>query len=431
MKEGSGDRIARGFFVISLALIAMVYGIVSSWWGWFPAPQIGEAHRTYMDVSRNWRNDIGLEPTRHLVAPNGPEGTVTAERGYDMRPGTERQPGYVLIAGLSDDQDTSTFAVRLMDTNGEEVHRWPIFYENFDPTTPPQNTMLHGMEVFEDGSVVTTFDVGNAIARVDTCGQTIWSKRGGYHHSITRDGTGGIWTWEGENMVRLDENTGETTFSMNLREDIIAANDGEQRAIFDIRVRMPDDPDGEVTYLDDPFHPNDIEMLRADRAAAFPMFEEGDLMISLREPNLVAVVDPQTGVLRWWQHGPWFKQHDPDFEPDGTITVFDNATGAERSRILRIDPRDNTVTTDFAGTEAEPFYTWRRGKHQTLPNGNILLTEAEHGRLLEVNAEGQVVWTHDMVWDADSNLIVTEARHVPEDFFESGVPSCSDLALAQ
>ncbi|MGD1883273.1 MAG: arylsulfotransferase family protein [Paracoccaceae bacterium] len=430
MKLPSSESLARGFFVVSLGLIAMVYGIVSSWWGWFPAPQIGEAHRTYLDVSRNWRNDLGLEPTRHLVKPNGPQ-AGNPGRGYDLREGSKRAPGYILIAGLSDDQDVSVFAVRLMDTNGDEVHRWPIFYENFDPDTPAQNTMLHGMEVFEDGSVVVTFDVGNAIARVDQCGETMWSVRGGYHHSISRDDTGGIWTWEGENMVRLDENTGETTFSMHLRDHVVNAANGEQRAIFDIRVRMPDDADGEVTYLHDPFHPNDVEMLRSDIADAFPMFEPGDLMFSLREPNLVGVVDPETGILRWWQHGPWFKQHDPDFESDGTITVFDNATGVGQSRILRIDPESREVTTDFAGSSSEPFYTWRRGKHQTLPNGNLLLTEAEHGRLLETSADGQVIWTHDMVWDTESNLIVTEARHVPEDFFTDGLPSCNEIVAAR
>ncbi|MEJ6395913.1 arylsulfotransferase family protein [Gymnodinialimonas sp. 2305UL16-5] len=431
MKQSLADRFARGVFLLSLAVIAMVYGIVSSWWGWFPAPQIGEAHRTYLNVAENWRNDIGLEPTRHLVAPNG-EGRGNPERGYDLRgDAADRQPGYILIAGLSDDQDTSVFVVRLMDTNGEEVHRWPIFYEEFDPDHSPHNVMLHGMEVFEDGSIVVTFDVGNAIARVDACGDTMWSVRGGYHHSITRDGAGGIWTWEGDNMVRLDENTGETTFSTHLLNDVVPANDGEQRAVFDMRMRFPNDANGDVRYDYDPFHPNDVEMLRADMADAFPMFEAGDLMISLREINLVAVIDPETGALRWWQHGPWFRQHDPDFEPDGTITVFDNATGTGRSRILRIDPSDNSVSTDFEGTDAEPFYTWRRGKHQTLPNGNLLLTEAEHGRALEVDSDGEVIWTHDMVWDADSNLIITEARHVPETFFEGGLPSCSDPVLSQ
>ncbi|MEM7711398.1 MAG: arylsulfotransferase family protein, partial [Pseudomonadota bacterium] len=146
------------------------------------------------------------------------------------------------------------------------------------------------------------------------------------------------------------------------------------------------------------------------------------------ELNLVAVVDPETGILRWWRHGPWLKQHDPDFEPDGTITVFDNGTGLWRSRILRIDPADDSISVEFAGTEAQPFYTWRRGKHQVLPNGNVLLTEAEHGRVLEVDDEGGIVWTHDMPWDADHNLIVTEARHVPEGFFRSGIPSCAEMA---
>ncbi|WP_179378335.1 arylsulfotransferase family protein [Jannaschia marina] len=436
MKSQTLDRLARGAFIASLVVIASVYGVVSSWWGWFPAPQIGEAHRTFVDLRQNWRNDIGLEPTRHLVPPNGPS-AGNPDRGYERRTGTERAPGYILIAGLSDDQDTSVFAVRLMDAEGNEVHRWPINYENFDPDTPPQNVMLHGMEVFEDGSLVVTFDVGNAIARVDQCGETMWSVRGGFHHSISRDGAGGIWTWLGEDMVRLDAATGEQTFGMNLREDVIAADDGDQRAIFDIRVRMPDEADGNISYLNDPFHPNDVEMLRPSMADAFPMFEAGDLMFSLREPNLVAVVDPETGVLKWWRHGPWFKQHDPDFEPDGTITVFDNATvfdhatGPKRSRILRTDPQDDSVTMDFTGSAEEPFYTWRRGKHQTLPNGNMLLTEAEHGRLLEVSPAGEVIWTHDMVWDAESNLIVTEARHVPEDFFTAGVPSCETEVASQ
>ena len=425
MKVPSSDSFARGVFIVSFALISMVYGIVSSWWGWFPAPQIGEAHRTYLDVYRNWRNDIGLKPTRHLVAPND-TGTPSPDRGYAQRPGTERMPGYILIAGLSDDQDTSVFAVRLMDTNGDEVHRWPINYENFDPDTPPQNVMLHGMEVFEDGSLIVTFDVGNAIARVDACGQTMWSVRGGFHHSISRDGAGAIWTWRGEDMVRLDAATGDQTFSLNLRDDVIAAKGGDQRAIFDMRVRMPDDADGQITYLHDPFHPNDVEVLRPGMADAFPAFEAGDLLFSLRELNLVAVVDPRTGILKWWQHGPWFKQHDPDFEPDGTITVFDNATGRMQSRILQIDPQDRRATVVFEGTEDDPFYTWRRGKHQMLSNGNLLLTEAEHGRALEVSADGHVVWTHDMVWDADSNLIITEARHVPEGFFTNGIPSCGN-----
>ncbi|WP_415404579.1 arylsulfotransferase family protein [Tateyamaria sp. SN3-11] len=430
MKKTLSDRLMFGGFMISVVCLAVLYGIVASWWGWFPAQQVGLAHRTMLDVSTNWKNDLGLEPTRHLVVPSYTE-AASLDRGYYLAPGAQQQPGYVLIAGLSDDQETSMHVVRMFDSTGEEVHRWPIHYPEFDPVIPPQNVMLHGMEVFEDGSVVATFDTGHAIARVDACGETMWSVRGGFHHSITRSGDGGIWTWEGEDMVRLDENTGEKTQSLNLRNDVIAANDGKQRGMFDMRTLEPQEATGGLTYLDDPFHPNDVEMLRPEMANAFPMFEAGDLMISLRELNMVAVVDPDSGILRWSHHGPWLKQHDPDFHPDGTITVFDNATGTDRSLIRRIDPKDNSTTIEFTGTDAVPFYTWRRGKHQYLPNGNILLTEAEHGRILEVDRGGNVVWSRDMVWDATHNLIITEARHVPETFFEDGVPSCPVVADVQ
>ncbi|MEM7489247.1 MAG: hypothetical protein AAF390_09010, partial [Pseudomonadota bacterium] len=190
MKQSTSDRLARGVFLASLAVIAIIYGTVSSWWGWFPAPQIGLAHRTYLDLRENWRNDFGLEPTRHLVPPND-SGEFPAERGYTRIEGKERQPGYIIVSGLSDDQDTSFHVVRMFDTEGEEVHRWPIHYARFDPDTPPENTMLHGMEVFEDGSLIVTFDTGNAIARIDACGDAIWSVRGGFHHSIDRDEDGG------------------------------------------------------------------------------------------------------------------------------------------------------------------------------------------------------------------------------------------------
>ncbi|MDG1473081.1 MAG: hypothetical protein P8Q26_16190 [Ascidiaceihabitans sp.] len=41
------------------------------------------------------------------------------------------------------------------------------------------------------------------------------------------------------------------------------------------------------------------------------------------------------------------------------------------------------------------------------------------------------MWTRDMVWDATSNLIITQARHIPEGFFEQGVPTCNDGVDAQ
>lgn len=420
----SADRLAVAAFVVSVGLLAMVYGSVASVRGWFPAPQIRLAHDTLVDLSIYWRNDLGLEPTRHLVSPGG---DPKPERGYRRAAGAEPEPGYVLLAGLNDDQQTSFHLVRMFDRNGEEVHRWPIHYDRFDNERSPRNVLLHGMEVFEDGSLAVTFDVGNAIARIDACGATIWSVNGNFHHSIARDGEGALVTWRDETIVRLDEETGEELSALDLRLHIIPAADGEQRAYFELRTVTLEEAGNRIVYFTDPFHPNDAEPLRTDMAQAFPMFEAGDILFSLREINLIAVADPESGRLKWWHHGPWIRQHDPDFQPDGTITVFDNGTGTGRSLIRRIDPADNRQSVVFAGSDEVPFFSWRRGKHQFLPGGNLLLTEAEQGRALEVDPEGQLVWERHLRWDSDYNVVATEARHVPETFFESGVPRCGSL----
>lgn len=420
MKPAFSDRTGPILFTVSMVVIAVVYGTFAAWHNWFPAPQIGLAQRTLIDVAKNWRNDFGVEPSRHLVAPGG------AKRGPERREaGRFSGDGYVLIAGLNEDQKESFHVVRLLDAQGNEAHRWPVHYEKFDREKKPSNVMLHGMEVLEDASLILTFDAGNAVARIDACGEPMWVRNDEFHHAITRDGEGRIVTLLGDGIAWLDEDSGKLLKELGIVKDMTTVNDGAQQAMLDIRTRTPENAGQEIRYLPDAFHINDAEPLRAEMADAFPMFEAGDVLISLRELNLVAVIDPDTGHMKWWQYGPWFKQHDPDFEPDGTITVYDNATGSGETRILRVRPgQRESVKTLFSGSDRVPFYSWRRGKHQTLPGGNLLITEAEGGRVLEVSPEGELIWEKGMIWDDKYNLITTEARFVPRDFFTGGVPAC-------
>jgi hypothetical protein len=417
------DRFGLTAFVASAMLLSAGIGIAVARNDWFPNPQLSSAIGTLSDLRQHWRNDLALEPTRHLVpAPAAPR-NESAEFVSHARDRVE--PGYTLIAGLSRDQANAAFEVGLYDSDGALVHRWPVRYGDLDPDGPkPLHVMLHGTEVFPDGSVAVAFDAGRAIARLDACGNPMWVAPGTFHHSITADGEGGLWSWRDETIVRLDAATGAETTTLDLRSQIMTAAGG-QEGVFAIRS-FAVGPDKPLDYPGDPFHANDVEPLRADMAAAFPEFEAGDLLISLRELNLLAVVDPDDGTLRWWQNGPWLKQHDPDFQPDGTITVFDNHTGWGRSRILKIDPR--TLDTVFSGSEEFPFYSWQRGKHEMLPGGNVLVTDAEQGRVFEAAPDGTVVWERDMGWDENRNMIVTEARHLAPDFFPDGPPSCKITA---
>lgn len=422
------DRLPAIAFVASTVALASVYGVYAEKKKWFPARQITQAEITVRDISSNWKNDLALEPTRHLVEGHDERRSAENE-GYQLYEPDAVPDGYTLVAGLANDQDRAAFSVRLYDAEGQVRYVWPIDYSQLDPEgLKPLNVMLHGMEVFEDGSIAVTFDAGKSIARLDACGKPMWDINEAYHHSITRDGKGSLWAWREHVIVELDEDTGEVLSELSLEDDILKAAGGQQ-GVFGVRTFVQGEGKP-ITYAGDAFHANDVEPLRAEMADAFPLFEEGDLLISLRELNLVAVVAPDTGELRWYRHGPWLKQHDPDFQPDGTITVFDNNSGTESAKIRRIDPVTNETEILFEGTPETPFDSWQRGKHQVLGNGNILVTEAQHGRIFSAMPDGRLAWERDMVWDEERNLIVTEARHIPPDFFTDGVPSCDSAPAA-
>jgi hypothetical protein len=57
-----------------------------------------------------------------------------------------------------------------------------------------------------------------------------------------------------------------------------------------------------------------------------------------------------------------------------------------------VDAATDSVETVFEGSTAIPFYSNIMGKHQWLPNGNLLLTESMKGRAVEVTPDGERAW---------------------------------------
>ena len=52
--------------------------------------------------------------------------------------------------------------------------------------------------------------------------------------------------------------------------------------------------------------------------------------------------------IKWWSHGPWLIQHDPDLRSDGKISVYDNNPDRGSSQILTIDPSTREVFNDLS-----------------------------------------------------------------------------------
>jgi len=168
---------------------------------------------------------------------------------------------------------------------------------------------------------------------------------------------------------------------------------------------------------DDRLHLNDAELFPGTMASGF--FGEHDVLVSLRNVNTIFVFDRRTERIKFISTGQWVWQHDPDFVDGNSFTVFDNDyrdvpyEADLHSRIVAIDARTNTVRTLFRGTRERPFYTSLMGKHQWLPNGNVLITESMMGRAFEINADGKIVWQYVNYVDDRTVGLVEEVQRLP------------------
>lgn len=393
-----------------------------------------------LGVADKLRNDLGGVPARHLITPREP---FDQSRTYQVLTGlpliadrampdvflSPTAPrGYRLIHGTFAFDSTLHGAI-LLSPDGKLLRHWPITQADVSWNhRADTNVVPHGIDITRDGSIIFAFDAGTSIRRVSWCNDVEWITMGGFHHSVDMNEDDALWSWGqvsqdapyGRNMIRLDPVKGEVLQSIHL-DDVIKANPDID--IFGIRQK---DNNHRSVNAHDPWHVNDVEALSEAQAAAYPGFSPGDLLVSLRSPNLVFVFDPQSLKVKWWRQGLVRRQHDPDFNPRGTISVYDNNMHRGLSRIVDIDPNSYAHETVIAG-EGYDFYSWRRGKHQEMPDGGWLVTSTEQGRVFETAPDGQIRFEFLNRFDEQRFLPVSEAMFLPEGWFKD-LPNCGDGA---
>jgi hypothetical protein len=143
----------------------------------------------------------------------------------------------------------------------------------------------------------------------------------------------------------------------------------------------------------DVLHTNAVKVLNKALAPKFPFFKAGQLLISPRHLDVLAVLDPDSGKVVWAVHGPWHAQHDPSFLDNGRILLFDNLGSPRGSRVLEYDPQTQAFPWSYPDNNGTPFFSRIRGGTQRLPNGNTLIVNSAEGELFEVTPSREVVWT--------------------------------------
>jgi hypothetical protein len=139
-------------------------------------------------------------------------------------------------------------------------------------------------------------------------------------------------------------------------------------------------------------HANSVNVLSRSLAPRFPLFKAGQVLLSIRNLNALAVLDVQSGTVVWAAQGPWQAQHDAQFLDNGHLLLFDNLGSPRSSRVLEYDPRNKSFPWSYPGADQHPFFTRSGGAGQRLPNGNTLIVDAEERALLEVTPSKEVVW---------------------------------------
>lgn len=395
-------RIETLAFVVGVAVLGVVYGVAAREFGWFPSSLL----------ERAWLQ--GGAAARVTHPPDFVSPRTYKRQGALVREPDAVYPGLTLVTSLWRGTDWNP-AVRLIDFEGEVVHQW-----SFEPEAVFQDTVsrrplgldeldFQGSHLFPNGDVLVNVEYAGTV-RMDACGEILWRLPVGSHHSIEQTDDGSFWIpgvtrteREGssgypngfpgvsgpvyqDKLLQVSPD-GEVLRTLNV-VDLLYDN-GLERHIFKSGVSG----ESELTHV------NDVQPLPDSLADEYPLFDAGDLAVSLRKLDLLFVLDPDSRRVRWHGSHHFIHQHDPDFIGNGWIGVFDNnQDGTGRgdvlggSRIVAIQPHTGEFRTLFPTKKSEPFYTRVRGKWQRLANGNLLLTESQAGRIVEVAPDGRTVW---------------------------------------
>lgn len=334
-----------------------------------------------------------------------------AKAGVTVHNSQDSSPGMTLLASFDEG-----CAARLIAMDGSVVHRWRLPFREVWPdaehvSTPVSDERIHWWRVrlLPNGDLLANYagiadsPNGYGLVKIDKDSQVIWQHPDAIHHDFDIDDKGCIYALV--HTIRKSKVKSAPHLRTPILEDhvVVLAPDGHELqrvSIFDAFARSKF-----RGYLDsmhsnskgDHTHANTIDVVPPEFAKRSRFCSAGDIMISLRNPGVIAILNLESRKVVWAAKGTWHRQHDSDPLANGNVMLFDNLgkqSEGGRSRVIEWNPKTGAIEWSFSGTSAAPFESLVRSSQQLLPNGNVLVTESDYGRIIEVTRDKRIVWEY-------------------------------------
>lgn len=427
-------RVARAVSFVCAFFLIFLLGLAAGRYDWMPAKLLDVLENGYRQLSTV--RELPWYYAR-LEPPYPP--AITHRDGA--------QPGVNLVTRLTGD---AGLAAEILDMDGRVLHRWNVDWFRVWPDAThlpahvqPQREMethIHGAVVMPNGDLVFNYE-HLGLVRLDRQSNIVWRLPYQTHHSVELDDRGNLWVCGQRERREADP-------AFPHREPVydeftILEVSPEGRILTEwvlsdlLRQNGRDgffymgEPLSHTVLRGDLLHLNDVEPFPSDMPEGF--FRHGDIMVSLRNVNTVFVFNRTTGRISYVAEGMFVRQHDPDFIDGYRYSVYDNNprahlhpfAGVRRmprpppsrgSRIVIVTAPEQTQEVYLADSPELPFFSAIMGKHQWLPDGNLLVTDSMAGRAFEVDAHGEKVWEYYNFIGEGTVAVVEQVQRLPPEY---------------
>lgn len=282
----------------------------------------------------------------------------------------------------------------LMTMNGRVLHLWRMPFERAFPgkRATVETPFFRRAQLLDDGSLLALYQ-GGGLVKLDPESSLVWTVDAGLYNDLHVAEDGRIYGIAKE--ARQIPSIHPTDPVLEDSIIIISPTGRIERRIsllecfFDspfVELLRPMPESGDI------FHTNTVDLLEGNRGEIVPGFPAGSVLVSLREVDVIALVDVEAERVLWAQRGGWDAQHQPDLLGSGRILLFDNKGAQGDSRVIELEPLSGEIVWEYLGPPDRRLSSPEAGSAQRLTNGNTLITESEAGRAIEITPEGEVVW---------------------------------------